>query len=99
VYVQCAGSPSKNLFKSVYANWVQKCWGKTSHGICITGVGDLPNLVHRPELFINKFHSNFEPLAVECLRAWIDHKEICPVEYNYESYKEIRQLGLRQIIA
>ena len=39
-------------------------------GICIFGVGDLPLLTSRRELFANKFFADFEPLAYDCLEEW-----------------------------
>ena len=35
--------------------------------ICIFGVGDLPWLFDRPELFANKFFMDFEWLAYDCM--------------------------------
>ncbi|ESO83625.1 hypothetical protein LOTGIDRAFT_73453, partial [Lottia gigantea] len=35
--------------------------------VCIFGMADLPILTIRPELFANKFHYEFEPLAYDCL--------------------------------
>ena len=39
--------------------------------ICILGVADLPWLYQRPELFVNKFFSDFEYLAYDCLEELI----------------------------
>ncbi|ESO95950.1 hypothetical protein LOTGIDRAFT_64655, partial [Lottia gigantea] len=35
--------------------------------ICILGMADLPMLTKAPQLFANKFHYEFEPLAYDCL--------------------------------
>jgi len=35
--------------------------------VCIFGVGDLPLLASRPELFANKFYIDYEPLAFDCI--------------------------------
>ena len=35
--------------------------------VCIFGVGDLPLLVSRPELYANKFYLDYEPLALDCM--------------------------------
>lgn len=51
-------------------NWSWKHWdcqGKWVRQICIFGVGDLPWLYHRPELFANKFFSSYEWLAYDCM--------------------------------
>ena len=45
-----------------------------SRSICIFGVGDLQRLTNRSELFANKFHSNFEPKAYQCLEKWFTAK-------------------------
>jgi len=44
----------------------------------VFGVADLPLLVSRKELFANKLYADFQPLALDCLEAWIKHKEQCP---------------------
>jgi len=49
-------------------NW--PCHGKRVRGICVFGVRDVPLLVQRKELFANKFHLAFHPLAQDCLEEW-----------------------------
>jgi len=46
-------------------NW--PCGGKRIRLICIFGIGDLPLLASRPELFANKFHIDYQPLALDCM--------------------------------
>ena len=43
------------------------CHGIVVRGICIYGIGDLPILARRQELFANKFHLNTSPIVFECL--------------------------------
>ena len=43
------------------------CHGKEQRGICVYGVGDLPWLNTRHELFANKFQLTYEYLALDCL--------------------------------
>ena len=43
------------------------CHGKTVHGLCIFGIKDLPLLASRREMFVNKFHADFYPLAYDCM--------------------------------
>lgn len=50
-------------------NW--PCYGKRVRTICVFGVGDLPMLTSRKELFANKFYINFEPLTLQCLEDWL----------------------------
>ncbi|KAI0233903.1 Beta-1,3-galactosyl-O-glycosyl-glycoprotein beta-1,6-N-acetylglucosaminyltransferase [Lamellibrachia satsuma] len=47
------------------------CRGKWVRQICIFGVGDLPWLYDRPELFANKFHSDFEYIVYDCIEDLI----------------------------
>lgn len=53
-------------------NWLglygnRECHGKEQRGICVYGVGDLPWLSSRRELFANKFQLTYEYLALDCL--------------------------------
>ena len=60
-------------------NWSWKHWecqGKWVRSICIFGVGDLPWLYQRPELFANKFHDSFEWLAYDCLEELIFNRTL-----------------------
>jgi len=40
-------------------------------------VEDLPRLLKHKEFFANKLLADFEPMALECLRAWVDYKDSC----------------------
>lgn len=72
------GDPNTKPWLAVYVNWLlEPCSGRQKHGICVFGVEDLPRLIHRKEFFVNKFRSDVEPMALECLRAWVDFKESC----------------------
>jgi len=35
--------------------------------ICIFGVGDLALMTNRPELFVNKFYIDYQPLVFDCI--------------------------------
>ena len=52
-----------------YFNW--PCRGRRIRAVCVFGVGDLPLLTSRPELFANKFLLEVEPLALDCLERWL----------------------------
>lgn len=61
-----------NLFITRFKNWgtwpfIWPCEGRWVRQICVFGVGDLPLLASRPELFANKFHINYQPLALDCM--------------------------------
>ena len=47
--------------------------------ICIFGLGDLPWLFRRPELFVNKFYADFEPLAYDCMEELIFNRTLAPL--------------------
>ncbi|KAK6172748.1 hypothetical protein SNE40_016345 [Patella caerulea] len=62
----------KKPFLARFKNWGREpfdwpCKGKRVRLICIFGVGDLPLLSRRKEMFANKFYLNFEPFALDCL--------------------------------
>jgi len=62
----------QNLFIARFKNWGDvpfnwPCRGKRVRSVCVLGIGDLPLLAKRPELFANKFHLDFEPTALDCL--------------------------------
>ena len=51
-------------------NWSWKPWncqGKWVREICIFGIGDMPWLLDRPELFANKLHQDFEYVTYDCM--------------------------------
>lgn len=47
------------------------CFGKRVRNICIFGVGDLPSLTSRKELFANKLYADYEPLTFSCMEEWL----------------------------
>ena len=56
------------LFLNRYKLWgAGKCAGKVVHAVCVFGVGDLAVMASRPELIANKFHLDYEPLALDCM--------------------------------
>ena len=73
-------------------NWSWKHWdchGKWVREICIFGIGDLPWLQRRPELFANKFHSSFEWLAYDCMEQLIFNRTVAGDRLTFDtSYYE-----------
>ena len=65
-------------------NWSWKSWpchGKWVRGICIFGVGDLPWLHNRPELYANKLYADFQWLTYDCMEQfniWKDVNQFSP---------------------
>ncbi|CAJ0922201.1 unnamed protein product, partial [Mesorhabditis belari] len=43
------------------------CHGKMTHSSCVYGVGDVPNLLKRPELVAHKLYIDYQPAAFFCL--------------------------------
>lgn len=74
-------------------NFHWPCYGKRVRTICVFGVGDLPMLTSRKELFANKFHLDFEPLALECMEEWLFNLTLAEyagvVEFDTTFYKEL----------
>ena len=58
---------NKNVFLVRYKVWYSGCKGKLDGAHCTYGVGDLPALFNRPELFANRFEIDFEPAALDCM--------------------------------
>ncbi|XP_067660711.1 beta-1,3-galactosyl-O-glycosyl-glycoprotein beta-1,6-N-acetylglucosaminyltransferase-like [Haliotis asinina] len=50
------------------------CHGKRVREICIFGVGDLPLLTTRRELFANKFYINYQSQTLDCLEEWLSER-------------------------
>ncbi|XP_048757689.2 beta-1,3-galactosyl-O-glycosyl-glycoprotein beta-1,6-N-acetylglucosaminyltransferase-like [Ostrea edulis] len=72
--VNCAGVPTRKWWIAVYTLWqmVHKdCHGKYVRDICVFGLGDLNRLVSKRELFANKFHHDYQPLALQCMEEWM----------------------------
>ena len=65
------GTHCPNLVR--FKIWMNKeqpkfpCHGKKVHSLCIFGIKDLPLLASREEMFVNKFHADFDPLAYDCM--------------------------------
>lgn len=85
------GKPDEKPFLAVYAKWypLVKCHGVWKRGVCVLGVGDLPDLVLRYEFFVNKFAIDYQPIALECTEAWLEHRTRCPVSFNMTFYEQL----------
>ena len=58
-------------------------------GVCIFGVADLPQLTQRHELFVNKFHQDYQPLAMDCMEEWLYNRSYQHPEFDYSYYKNL----------
>ena len=84
------GNPNDKPWLAVFANWGEEtCHGKFVRGVCVFGAEDLPQLIHKKHLFANKFYADYQPLALDCLEAWIRHKEVCPIEDDFQYYRQL----------
>lgn len=61
------------------------CRGKYVRGICVIGIGDLPELAYSQGLFVNKLYLEYEYLALDCLEEVL-------LQRTYDQY-ENGQIG------
>ena len=86
-----SGKPDDKPWLAVYASWGGRdpCQGKFVRGVCVFGVGDLSMLVKLPYLFANKFHRDFQPLALDCMEEWIYNRTFEKNTLNLTYYKNL----------
>lgn len=65
-------NPHLARFKNWESDW--PCQGKGVRNICVFGVGDLPYLATREELFANKFIQDFQPATLGCLEELLRNR-------------------------
>ena len=98
------GLPDTKPFLAVYVKWYPQvaCHGVWKRGVCVLGVGDLPDLVLRHEFFVNKFAIDYQPLALECSEAWLEHRVRCAVPFNTTYYEQlpfiVRSLADKRVV-
>ncbi|WAQ97710.1 GCNT3-like protein [Mya arenaria] len=88
-----SGRPDDKPWLAVHAAWggVDPCKGKYVRGVCVFGLGDLAALVHKRHLFVNKFHLEYQPLALECLEEWLHNRTAEPAHQplNLTYYRKL----------
>ncbi|KAJ8318660.1 hypothetical protein KUTeg_003751 [Tegillarca granosa] len=86
-----SGVPDKKPWLAVYAAWGgrDRCHGKFVRSVCIFGVGDLPELASKKELFANKFYLDYQPLALDCLEEWLFNKTLNPMPFETFYYSQL----------
>ena len=57
--------------------------------MCVFGVGDLPSLVSKKELFANKFYLDHQPVALHCMEEWIYYKTVLPLPFDSLFYRAL----------
>lgn len=92
-HIQClfTGVPDKKPWLAVYAAWGgrDRCHGKFVRSVCIFGVGDLPELASKKELFANKFYLDYQPLALNCLEEWLFNKTFNAMPFETFYYSQL----------
>ena len=97
----------KSYYISRYQVWDTKdelgtglvCKGNFTNRSCVYGIGDLPNLITRPELVAHKFYLDLHPAAFFCLYERVrlrsldlDHES----KFSAENYRNLPQVQLSQ---
>jgi len=84
----CSGDPETKPFTARASIWLPiayqaqwswsewACQGQWVREICIFGVGDLPWLYRRPELFVNKFYASRESIAYDCMEELVYNRTV-----------------------
>ena len=86
-----SGNPEKKPWNAVYAAWGgrDRCHGKFIRGVCVFGIGDLNELASKKELFANKFYSDYQYLALDCLEEYIYNKTFIQLVFESFYYKQL----------
>ncbi|XP_045158807.2 beta-1,3-galactosyl-O-glycosyl-glycoprotein beta-1,6-N-acetylglucosaminyltransferase-like [Mercenaria mercenaria] len=77
------------------------CSGKFVREVCILGVEDLGRAYNSIELFANKFHLDFEHIALDCLeellyeRTWKEYIEDIPIDMSYYKHLHYAKMQLK----
>ncbi|XP_028414418.1 N-acetyllactosaminide beta-1,6-N-acetylglucosaminyl-transferase-like isoform X3 [Dendronephthya gigantea] len=60
-----------------HVNWGSfGCHGKVVRNVCINGIGDLTRITTEDALFVNKFHLDYQYLALDCLEQWFYNRTL-----------------------
>lgn len=86
--------PGTSPFLSTHVQWVhsrRNCGGKYVRGICIFGVSDLQDIVWNNALFVNKFHADYQYLALDCIEELIWNRTFRPLPMDLRYYTSLRR--------
>ncbi|KAK0401844.1 hypothetical protein QR680_016006 [Steinernema hermaphroditum] len=73
-----------------YRRMGNRCYGKFTAQSCVFGVGDLKELIKRPELVGHKFYHNTQPAAYFCLYEHIRRRALkADTNFNVDAYGEL----------
>ncbi|XP_070558291.1 beta-1,3-galactosyl-O-glycosyl-glycoprotein beta-1,6-N-acetylglucosaminyltransferase-like [Ptychodera flava] len=67
------------------------CRGKFVRNVCVFTWRDLPWLVQQPQLFVNKFHMDYDALAAECILELMHHRTYEPATLNFTYYRKFAE--------
>ncbi|XP_062569797.1 beta-1,3-galactosyl-O-glycosyl-glycoprotein beta-1,6-N-acetylglucosaminyltransferase 3-like [Saccostrea cucullata] len=85
------GFPNRKLWIPVTLSWKanKDCNGKYVHDVCVFGIWDINRVVSEKELFANKFHHDFQPLALQCMEEWFLNKSFSPKPFGTDYYRKL----------
>lgn len=81
------GTPSSRYV--IWENSGRPCYGKIVRQVCIFGLRDLKGITRKRALFVNKFHLNYQYLALDCMELWLRKRTLAP----HQSYLSNVNLG------
>ena len=86
-----SGNPEKKPWNAVYAAWGgrDRCHGKFIRGVCVFGIGDLNELASKKELFANKFYSDYQYLALDCLEEYLYNRTFNQLVFESFYYNQL----------
>lgn len=97
----------KSYYISRYQVWDTKdelgaelvCRGSFTKKSCVYGIGDLPNLISRPELVAHKFYLDLHPAAFFCLYERVRLRSLDfehQSNFKADNYRNLPQVQLSQ---
>ncbi|EGT40937.1 CBN-GLY-1 protein [Caenorhabditis brenneri] len=78
--------------------WQKECFGKVKDYSCLFGVGDIEEIMTRPELVAHKLYLDFQPAGFMCMFKEIRRKAQSPDagKFSAKSYAEMPTVELYQ---
>ena len=85
------GLPHKKPWLAAFVAWKgeRPCAGKFVRFVCVFGIGDLPELTSRKELFANKFYMDYQYLTMDCLEEWLHNKTGADLPMDMTFYRNL----------
>ncbi|CAB3405643.1 unnamed protein product [Caenorhabditis bovis] len=76
--------------------WQKECYGKLKDWSCVFGVGDIEEVVTRPEMIAHKLYIDFEPAGMMCLFKEIRRREHLAENFDASSYAKMPTVEMHQ---